>query len=157
MEFNSKGSAVKLKCVTCGKIEWVKTEENLPEVTTENIVKFIESRNELVSYSYHIRRHEFDEDTGVVTRSPIEHTINIDVEIEPNIKSKSPTHRRKNIPSSVKQEVYRRDYGKCVQCGSNINLEYDHIIPVSKGGANTTRNIQLLCESCNRSKSAKIQ
>lgn len=36
------------------------------------------------------------------------------------------------------------------------NLEFDHIIPHSKGGANTYRNIQLLCEPCNRSKSAKI-
>jgi len=36
-------------------------------------------------------------------------------------------------------------------------LEYDHIIPVSKGGSNTERNIQLLCEKCNRQKSATIQ
>ena len=52
--------------------------------------------------------------------------------------------------------VWRRDEGKCVECGSNENLEFDHIIPHSKGGANTYRNIQLLCEYCNRSKSAKI-
>ena len=43
-----------------------------------------------------------------------------------------------------------------MECESNENLEFDHIIPVSKGGANTYRNIQLLCEPCNRTKSAKI-
>jgi len=61
------------------------------------------------------------------------------------------------IPSSVKLSVWRRDQGKCVECGSKEKLEYDHIIPVSTGGSNTERNIQLLCEKCNRKKSANIQ
>lgn len=61
------------------------------------------------------------------------------------------------IPSSVKIAVWRRDGGKCVECGSKEKLEYDHIIPVSKGGSNTERNIQLLCEKCNRKKSASIE
>ncbi|MEQ1558823.1 MAG: HNH endonuclease [Methyloglobulus sp.] len=61
------------------------------------------------------------------------------------------------VPSSVKIAVWRRDNGKCVECGSNEKLEYDHIIPVSKDGSNTERNIQLLCEKCNRKKSANIQ
>jgi Holliday junction DNA helicase RuvB len=64
---------------------------------------------------------------------------------------------RDAIPSTVRREVWRRDGGKCARCGSRKNLEYDHIIPVSKGGSNTARNIELLCESCNRSKSASIQ
>ncbi len=60
------------------------------------------------------------------------------------------------IPPAVKLAVWRRDQGKCVQCGSKEKLEYDHIIPISKGGSNTERNVQLLCEKCNREKSAKI-
>lgn len=42
---------------------------------------------------------------------------------------------RTGIPSAVKQRVWRRDGGRCVECGSNENLEYDHIIPVSKAAA----------------------
>jgi len=64
--------------------------------------------------------------------------------------------RSRRIQESVKDAVWRRDGGKCVQCGSNEYLEFDHIIPFSKGGANTKRNIQLLCESCNRAKSDNI-
>lgn len=65
-------------------------------------------------------------------------------------------YKRPSIPEKTRIEVWRRDEGKCVQCGSREKLEYDHIIPISKGGSNTARNIQLLCETCNRSKGAKI-
>jgi holliday junction DNA helicase RuvB len=64
---------------------------------------------------------------------------------------------RDAIPSAIRREVWRRDGGKCVKCGSRKNLEYDHIIPVSLGGSNTTRNIELLCEACNHAKSDLIQ
>ena len=64
--------------------------------------------------------------------------------------------RSRRITQAVMDKVWNRDGGKCVECGSNEKLEFDHIIPFSKGGANTYRNIQLLCEKCNRSKSDKI-
>ena len=64
--------------------------------------------------------------------------------------------KRERIPDDVKVAVWRRDGGICAQCGSRNNLEYDHIIPVSKGGSNTLRNIELLCETCNRKKSNQI-
>lgn len=61
------------------------------------------------------------------------------------------------ISPAVKIAVWRRDEGRCVQCKSREKLEYDHIIPISKGGSNTERNVQLLCEKCNREKAAKVQ
>lgn len=64
--------------------------------------------------------------------------------------------RRKPISVAVQREVWRRDQGRCVQCGSQERLEFDHIIPHSRGGADTVRNLQLLCEPCNRSKGADI-
>lgn len=64
--------------------------------------------------------------------------------------------RREAIPERVRNEVWRRDSGHCVDCGSRERLEYDHIIPVSKGGANTARNIELRCQDCNRKKAARI-
>jgi len=63
---------------------------------------------------------------------------------------------RKGIAEEVRIFVWRRDQGVCVVCGSNESLEFDHIIPHSKGGSDSERNIQLLCEVCNRKKSANI-
>jgi hypothetical protein len=63
---------------------------------------------------------------------------------------------RAPIPDEVKLFVWQRDGGRCVKCGSNQRLEFDHVIPVAMGGANTARNLQLLCETCNRSKGAAI-
>jgi hypothetical protein len=56
------------------------------------------------------------------------------------------------IPQDVKIQVSVRDQGRCVQCGSDEDLHYDHKIPWSKGGTNTDNNIQLLCGTCNRRK-----
>lgn len=78
------------------------------------------------------------------------------VEAYEKLENQSTIERREPIPESVRFEVWRRDEGKCVMCGSQKNLEFDHIIPISKGGANTARNIQLLCQDCNRHKSDKI-
>jgi RNase P subunit RPR2 len=63
---------------------------------------------------------------------------------------------RTPIPEAVRAEVWRRDQGRCVNCGSKENLHFDHIIPVSRGGATSAKNLQLLCQSCNFIKGAKI-
>jgi hypothetical protein len=62
------------------------------------------------------------------------------------------------IPADVKLEVWKRDKGRCVECGSKDNLHFDHIIPYSKGGSSLVGdNIQLLCARHNLEKRDKIQ
>lgn len=63
---------------------------------------------------------------------------------------------RMTIPMDIATAVWNRDGGKCCICGSNENLEFDHIIPISKGGATTFRNLQILCKNCNIKKSDNI-
>lgn len=64
--------------------------------------------------------------------------------------------KRPPIPRDVVDAVYRRDGARCVYCGSTENLQLDHIIPFSKGGATSLENLQLLCQKCNLEKSNKI-
>jgi len=88
---------------------------------------------------------------GQITLNVIRKALElVDRKDEPLLKERQP------IPDEVKMFVWQRDKGRCVICGSQENLEFDHIIPVSKGGSNTARNIQLLCEKHNRSKGGNL-
>lgn len=45
--------------------------------------------------------------------------------------------------------------GKCKYCGVRLQsayMEVDHKVPLSRGGSNERRNLQLLCGPCNRRK-----
>jgi len=66
-------------------------------------------------------------------------------------------HRTRDIPAAVRDEVYRRDKGRCSfvgrngrRCGSTWNLQIDHIVPFARGGDNSPCNLRLLCERHNR-------
>jgi len=61
------------------------------------------------------------------------------------------------IPTPVKLEVWKRDRGRCVECGGTTNLHFDHIIPYSRGGSSlVSENIQLLCARHNLVKRDRI-
>ncbi len=60
------------------------------------------------------------------------------------------------IPQAMRTEVWQRCAGKCTECGAGEYLEFDHIIPHSRGGATSVNNLQLLCRRCNLAKGARI-
>jgi len=64
--------------------------------------------------------------------------------------------RRGVIPDDVKQYVFQRDGGRCRNCHSSHELQFDHIIPVAMGGSSEPENLQLLCGPCNRMKGAGL-
>jgi len=65
--------------------------------------------------------------------------------------------RRRLIPTAVKLEVWKRDGGKCVQCGASDELHFDHDVPYSLGGTSfTSSNVQLLCARHNLAKRDRI-
>lgn len=70
-----------------------------------------------------------------------------------------PSHigkKKRYIPRSIKREVWARSGGTCTHqgtdgtsCQSRWQLEFEHIIPVAKGGKSTIDNITLLCNRHN--------
>lgn len=64
--------------------------------------------------------------------------------------------RRERIPDEVRAFVWERDEGRCVTCGAKDDLQFDHVIPVARGGGASVDNIQILCGDCNRQKSDSI-
>lgn len=76
---------------------------------------------------------------------------------------KSVAGQRALMTSNLRERIKERDNYTCCNCNlgiedeQNLLLEIDHIIPVSKGGLSTEKNLQTLCWRCNRTKGAKIE
>jgi hypothetical protein len=64
----------------------------------------------------------------------------------------------RKISRTVILRVARRDNNTCQICGTHLldgEIEFDHIIPVSKGGMSNEANVRVTCLDCNRKKGAK--
>ena len=64
------------------------------------------------------------------------------------------------IPRSIMLQVVRRDGHVCQICRVNVpedEIQFDHIIPLSKGGPTTVQNLRVLCRACNQEKSDSLK
>lgn len=81
-------------------------------------------------------------------------------EEDPKLFTKKGKLKRTAIPKWAKRAVFYRDRGKCVFCQRDLSglissftpENFDHIIPLSKYGANDVSNLQLSCANCNQTK-----
>lgn len=69
----------------------------------------------------------------------------------------------RRIPAHVKREVWERDGGRCTfvgtdghRCTSRERIEFDHRVPVTKGGAATVENVRLLCHAHNQHEAEQV-
>jgi len=60
------------------------------------------------------------------------------------------------LSNNIAEKLLKLQQGKCACCYNQLEKYHlDHIMPVSLGGENKDRNIQLLCPTCNLQKNAK--
>ena len=92
---------------------------------------------------------------------PFEHYVDPDAQYPKDKLTNKGRIKRKSIPSWVKNAVFHRDKGRCVYCNTDLTgivncltaRNFDHIVPLDLFGTNDPCNIQLTCETCNKSKS----
>jgi hypothetical protein len=66
--------------------------------------------------------------------------------------------QRRLIPVKKRFLVIKRDTYRCRMCNrSGVELEVDHIVPVSHGGSDRLDNLQTLCRDCNRGKGGSLE
>ena len=75
----------------------------------------------------------------------------------------SAKHRRRAREKGLVSDLTTRQWriilfvynGKCAYCGSDTEIQQEHVVPVSRGGGTTMGNIVPACKKCNMSKKDK--
>ena len=80
-----------------------------------------------------------------------------------NTSCKNNTYKRKQLPKSVRMNVWTQNVGEVytadcfMNCGNKItiqNFECGHIVAVKNGGSNMIDNLKPICSLCNKSMGA---
>ena len=64
-----------------------------------------------------------------------------------------------DVPALTNRGLFRRDDHMCLYCGDYLydhELTRDHVVPVSRGGADTWENVVTACRECNHMKADKL-
>ena len=68
-------------------------------------------------------------------------------------------NKRPILSPKLRYEILKRDRNTCKGCGArapDVELEVDHIVPVSRGGSDEPSNLKTLCKGCNIGKGNKV-
>lgn len=72
-------------------------------------------------------------------------------------RGKRKNHLRRQIPTALARLVRRRDGDSCSyidprsgrRCGSRVQIQLDHIVPIARGGSDDASNLRCLCRTHN--------
>jgi 5-methylcytosine-specific restriction endonuclease McrA len=82
--------------------------------------------------------------------------------------ARRPQHRApalgtRTVPAPVRRAVWERDGGRCTfasvtgrRCGARRRLEFDHVVPVARGGVATVDGIRLRCRTHNQYEAERL-
>jgi len=79
---------------------------------------------------------------------------------EPLTETKQLRNISRTIPRVTQFRVLKRENQICAGCNQPVrteDIEFDHIIPWTKGGSSDDANIRLLCRVCNRKRRAEFE
>jgi hypothetical protein len=79
---------------------------------------------------------------------------------EPFTETKELRNISRTISQPTRIRVLKRENQVCRKCNQPVaaeDIHFDHRIPWSKGGPSDEHNVQLLCSTCNRKKSASFE
>jgi len=79
---------------------------------------------------------------------------------EPFTETKELRNISRTIPRVTQFRVLKRENQICASCGNSVkdeDVEFDHIIPWSKGGPSDEHNVRLLCRMCNKKRGNKFE
>lgn len=71
--------------------------------------------------------------------------------IDSNVKARG----RYGIPDQLLSAADLPPNEECAYCGTSDDITWDHVVPMSRGGANAAHNLVPACGPCNRSKNSK--
>ena len=54
------------------------------------------------------------------------------------------------MPEKIRVAAWRRGGGKCSKCGRRDQLDFEFILPPSRGGKTSPDNIRIVCHACGR-------
>jgi len=66
-----------------------------------------------------------------------------------------PGQKRRKMSLRRAMRIFERDGYSCKRCGSQTDLQVDHIVALANGGTEDDGNLQTLCGPCNRRKGAR--
>ncbi len=122
-----------------GKVEVIETyHDSIGDISSDRVCEF---PNVLKSYHSHHHKGDFKIMSPAVIR----------------LKKAWDQKVRRNVKFS-RHNVYTRDGFKCQYCGEKFRphqLNYDHVIPRSKGGKTCWENIVTSCYPCNERKAGR--
>jgi hypothetical protein len=101
-----------------------------------------------------------DYDPDLISCNFFGHVCPVFIMAEPFTETRDGRRSGRKIPRDIMLKVVRRDNYRCQDCGANVpdhELEFDHVIPYSRGGPTTVENLRLLCRTCNRKKSNSLR